>query len=108
MGKRAVVREEDQPGRVSVQPPAREKAPAPLLGRLKELWGYLHRSFEEGDEGLRRIQRAPTPDALFAAMLSDKKKLGAKIHFVLLEGWGRAKAVPLDPAAVRGALAAVL
>ena len=48
------------------------------------------------------------PDALFAAMLSDKKKLGAKIHFVLLEGWGRAKAVPLDPAAVRGALAAVL
>ena len=42
--------------------------PAPLLGRLKELWGYLHRSFEEGDEGLRRIQRAPTPDALFAAI----------------------------------------
>ena len=48
------------------------------------------------------------PDALFAAMLSDKKKLGAKIHFVLLEGWGRAKSVPLDPAAVRGALPAVL
>ena len=44
--------------------------PAPLLGRLKELWGYLHRSFEEGDEGLRRIQRAPTPDALFAAIES--------------------------------------
>ena len=41
--------------------------PAPLLGRLKELWGYLHRSFEEGDDGLRRIQRAATPDALFAA-----------------------------------------
>ena len=42
--------------------------PAPLLGRLKELWGYLHRSFEDGDGGLRRIQRAATPDALFAAV----------------------------------------
>ena len=42
--------------------------PAPLLGRLKELWGYLHRSFEDGDDGLRRIQRAATPDALFAAI----------------------------------------
>lgn len=41
--------------------------PAPLLGRLKELWGYLHRSFEEGDDGLRRIQRAADPGALFAA-----------------------------------------
>ena len=40
--------------------------PAPLLGRLKELWGYLHRSFEEGDDGLRRIQRAADPDALFS------------------------------------------
>ncbi len=42
--------------------------PAPLLGRLKELWGYLHRSFEEGDDGLRRIQRAADPDALFSAV----------------------------------------
>jgi len=42
--------------------------PAPLLGRLKEIWGYLHRSFEVGDDGLRRIQRAATPDALFAAI----------------------------------------
>ena len=42
--------------------------PAPLLGRLKELWGYLHRSFEEGDAGLRRVQRAATPAALFAAV----------------------------------------
>jgi len=42
--------------------------PAPLLGRLKELWGYLHRSFEEGDDGLRRIQHAADPDALFSAV----------------------------------------
>ena len=42
--------------------------PAPLLGRLKELWGYLHRSFEAGDDGLRRIQRARTPDEIFDAV----------------------------------------
>ena len=42
--------------------------PAPLLGRLKELWGYLHESFESGDAGLRRIQRARTPDELFRAV----------------------------------------
>ena len=42
--------------------------PAPLLGRLKELWGYLHASFETGCEGLRRIQRARTPDELFSAV----------------------------------------
>ena len=41
--------------------------PAPLLGRLKELWGWLHRSFEAGDDGLRRIQRARTPAELLAA-----------------------------------------
>lgn len=34
--------------------------PAPLMGRLKELWGYLHATFENGSEGLRRIQRATT------------------------------------------------
>ena len=42
--------------------------PAPLLGRLKELWGYLHASFETGDAGLRRIQRSRTPDELRAAV----------------------------------------
>jgi len=41
--------------------------PAPLLGRLKELWGWLHRSFEAGDDGLRLIQRARTPAELLAA-----------------------------------------
>lgn len=44
--------------------------PAPLLGRLKELWGYLHLSFETGTEGLRRIQRSRTPDELRAAVSS--------------------------------------
>lgn len=34
--------------------------PAPLMGRLKELWGYLHATFEDGTDGLRRIQRAAT------------------------------------------------
>ena len=42
--------------------------PAPLLGRLKELWGWLHRSFEAGDDGLRRIQRSRTPDELADAV----------------------------------------
>jgi len=51
---------------------------------------------------------ACAPDALAAAMLADKKKLGARLHFVLLEGWGRAKVVPMDPAEVRDALPAIL
>ena len=38
------------------------------MGRLKELWGYLHRSFEGGDDGLRRIQRAATLPALEEAI----------------------------------------
>ena len=42
--------------------------PAPLMGRLKELWGYLHRSFENGDDGLRRIQRATSLPALESAI----------------------------------------
>lgn len=42
--------------------------PAPLMGRLKELWGYLHASFENGDDGLKRIQRSRTVDELFAAI----------------------------------------
>ncbi len=42
--------------------------PAPLLGRLKELWGWLHRSFEDGEDGLRRIQRARTPAELADAV----------------------------------------
>ena len=44
--------------------------PAPLLGRLKELWGYLHESFETGCDGLRRIQRSRTPEELRAAVAS--------------------------------------
>lgn len=42
--------------------------PAPLLGRMKELWGYLHASFETGDSGLRRIQRSKTPEELRLAV----------------------------------------
>ena len=51
---------------------------------------------------------ACAPDALFSAMLADKKKLGDRIHFVLLEGPGRAIVRPLDPADVRAALPAIL
>ena len=51
---------------------------------------------------------ACSPDALFGAMLSDKKKLGAQIHFVLLEDWGRAIVLPLDPSDLRAALPAIL
>jgi 3-dehydroquinate synthase len=51
---------------------------------------------------------ACTPDALADAMLSDKKKLGAEIRFVLLEGWGHATVVPILPADARAALPAIL
>ena len=51
---------------------------------------------------------ACSPDALFGAMLSDKKKLGAQIHFALLEDWGRAIVLPLDPSDLRAALPAIL
>ena len=42
--------------------------PAPLIGRLKELWSYLHVSFEDGDTGLRNIQRAPDLPSLQTAI----------------------------------------
>ena len=51
---------------------------------------------------------ACAPDALGDAMLSDKKRFGGEIRFVLLEGWGRAAVVPLDAGAVREALPAIL
>ncbi|MBQ6103409.1 MAG: 3-dehydroquinate synthase, partial [Kiritimatiellae bacterium] len=51
---------------------------------------------------------ACAPDALFEAMLSDKKRSGGKIRFVLLAGPGRAEVVPLDPASLREALPAIL
>ena len=34
--------------------------PAPVLGRMKELWGYLHVRFPDGENALRRIQRSRT------------------------------------------------
>ncbi|MBQ7667457.1 MAG: 3-dehydroquinate synthase [Kiritimatiellae bacterium] len=46
--------------------------------------------------------------ALAEAMLSDKKKLGAEIHFVLLEEIGRARVVPLAPARIAQLLPAAL
>jgi len=51
---------------------------------------------------------ACAPAALAGAMLADKKRIGARLHFVLLEGWGRAKVVPMAPAEVRDALPAIL
>ena len=32
--------------------------PSPVLGRMKEVWGYLHEQFEDGDELLRRVQQS--------------------------------------------------
>ena len=32
--------------------------PSPVLGRMKELWGYLHERFPDGAAHLRRIQRS--------------------------------------------------
>ena len=48
--------------------------PAPLLGRLKELWSYLHASFEDGDALLRPLLRArtvPELDAAVAALVAE-------------------------------------
>ncbi len=36
--------------------------PTPLLGRLKELWSYLHLRFTEGDQLWRRIRTCHHPD----------------------------------------------
>ena len=75
-GLAAEIRGAPPPPRAAVAAFAREVAadyaaalsgPAALLGRLKELWSYLHRSFEEGEAGLRRILRSRTPAELFAA-----------------------------------------
>ena len=34
--------------------------PSPVLGRMKELWGYLYERFSDGEAHLRRIQRSAT------------------------------------------------
>ena len=70
-------------------------------------------------EALLRALRLPTsvadvgeaardPERLFGAMLADKKKLGAELHFVLLDRIGAARAVPLAPERVRALLPAAL
>ena len=53
-------------------------------------------------------EAARDPERLFGAMLSDKKKLGAELHFVLLDRIGAARAVPLAPERVRALLPAAL
>ena len=70
-------------------------------------------AFADWDQAFRSVADLPggaacAPDALFSAMLADKKKLGDHVHFVLLEGPGRAIVRPLDPADVRAALPAIL
>ena len=51
---------------------------------------------------------ACTPDAIAAAAMSDKKKLGADIHFVLLPEIGRATVEPISPARLRDLLPSAL
>jgi 3-dehydroquinate synthetase len=51
---------------------------------------------------------ACTSDAIADAMLSDKKRAGDSIRFVLLEGWGKPVVEPLPVSAIREALPAVL
>ena len=53
-------------------------------------------------------EAARDPDRLFDAMLSDKKKLGGEIHFVLLDRIGAARTLPLEPERVRALLPAAL
>ena len=49
-----------------------------------------------------------TAETLFEAMLSDKKKLGADLHFVLLHGIGEGFVAPLKPEFVRDLLPEIL
>lgn len=63
-------------------------------------------------EVLKRYQ-LPTatdlaPEELFAAMLSDKKKLSGKIYYVLLKSIGEAIPVPMHPEEVKTQLVAAL
>ena len=79
-------------------------APAGTAARIETLLQTLHlptRMAEIGD-GLF------TADNLFEAMLSDKKKLGSKLHFVLLRDIGEAFIAPLDPALVRERLPEII
>lgn len=46
--------------------------PASLLGRMKELWSYLHRSFSEGDKLFKKIKKATTISKYMAAVKSAK------------------------------------
>jgi tRNA-dihydrouridine synthase B len=47
----------------AAQSAAELSGPAPLMGRLKELWGYLHAGFEQGERLWRQIRTCRTPDA---------------------------------------------
>ena len=87
--------------------------------RLGEALGATPAGTAERIGALLRAMRLPTsvadvgeaardPERLFGAMLSDKKKLGAELHFVLLDRIGAARAVPLAPERVRALLPAAL
>ena len=58
----------------------------------------------------RLAERAESvdPAALMDAMMSDKKKLGAEIRFVLLDRIGACSVVPLAPGTIAGLLPAAL
>ena len=88
--------------------------------RFGELRGTTPRGTADGLAALLATFALPTsvadlpggaacePDALLAAMLSDKKKAGAAIRFVFLADWGRAVVEPVSPAEIREALPAAL
>ncbi len=68
----------------------------------------LLRAFSLPDGAAAIGPEAADPDSIAAAMLSDKKKFGADIHFILLRRIGEATIFPMTAAKIREFLPAAL
>lgn len=62
--------------------------PAPVLGRMKELWSYLWKGFEDGETLLRRVQQS--------------KRVDAYRRIVAAAQWRCARRKPLDDRSAKG------
>lgn len=51
--------------------------PSPVLGRMKELWGYLHRYFRGGEGVLRAVQRSASLHDYESAVATFQRELPA-------------------------------
>ena len=111
---RAHARPRDRGARALPRPPARRggRDRHGLRGgalRGARLRAARHRGAPRGAVPARSACRPSRPasarSAYLAALRVDKKKQDARIHFVVLEGVGSARTVPLLPSEVRGGAA---